>query len=185
MENRDTGLLLNRTNLSLQRRYFSEMVKLLGVQAKYLSPRKAKEYTLHGETPFRELDTQVVGCVFEEHPTAKTMKKLGWNTERSESSSVISVPYDLEGLEVGGLFLIPSPFDNSKPRLFRVISISAIMIYPASLSCELAPEWLDTMDTSYKNYVDNTTNLLRDSEQDNNNSGFMYLKDDDREDPFK
>ena len=44
-------------------------------------------------------------------------------------------------LQVGALFEIPSGLDNGKGRVFRVISMSNIMIYPASITCEIALEY--------------------------------------------
>jgi hypothetical protein len=51
------------------------------------------------------------------------------------------VPYDLPNLQVGALFEVPSGLDNGESRLFRVISMSNIMIYPASITCEIALEY--------------------------------------------
>ena len=61
--------------------------------------------------------------------------------ELQEGSSVIHVPYDLPDLQVDALFEVPSGLDDGKGRLFRVISMSNIMIYPASISCEIALEY--------------------------------------------
>ena len=91
------------------------------------------------ETDYHAAET--VGCIFQEHPDQKTLKKMGWVAELQESSSIIHVPYDLKGLEVGALFLVPSGLDNAKGRLFRVISMQNIMVYPASIACEIAPEY--------------------------------------------
>ena len=51
------------------------------------------------------------------------------------------MPYDLPDLQAGALFEVPSGLDDGKGRLFRVISLSNIMIYPASISCEIALEY--------------------------------------------
>ena len=142
MENKDTGLLLQKQDIELQRFYFNEMVTLLGINAIYKAPKKeTKDYSLYGNLEADYENGIICGCIFEEHPTVKTMRKLGWNTERSESSSVIHVPFDLKGLQQGGRFIIPSPYDASEGRLFRIISISSIMVYPASFACEIAPEF--------------------------------------------
>jgi hypothetical protein len=82
-----------------------------------------------------------VGCLFEEHPNQKSLQKAGWVAELQEGSSVIHVPYDLPNLQVGALFEVPSGLDSGKGRLFRVISMSNIMIYPASIACEIALEY--------------------------------------------
>jgi hypothetical protein len=61
--------------------------------------------------------------------------------ELQENASVLHVPYDLPGLQIGALFEVPSGIDNGKARTFRVISLSNTMIYPASISCEIALEY--------------------------------------------
>jgi hypothetical protein len=66
---------------------------------------------------------------------------MGWVAELQEGSSIIHVPYDLPGLQVGALFEVPSGLDQAKPRTFRVISLQNIMIYPASIACEIALEY--------------------------------------------
>jgi hypothetical protein len=65
-------------------------------------------------------------------------------TELQEGSSIIHVPYDLKDLQVGALFIIPSGIDTAQGRVFRVISMQNTMIYPASIACEIAPEYFDS-----------------------------------------
>ena len=159
--NENYGMLLN-TDAKLHRKYFNEMVRLLGVQAKYIVPDRNKNYSLQGE--LRALgysDGVKVGCIFQDHEDQKTAKKLGWDAELSEKAALISVPYDLPGLQVGCLFEIPSAFDNTPSRLFRVTRMSAKMIYPASITCEIVPEYLDTASSADIELFDNTNfNLL-------------------------
>ena len=142
MEEFDTGLLLNKEDIQLHRTWFKEMVKLIGINVLYRSPKK--EYTnwdMHGELDAHYNAPVLEGCIFDEHPTVWTMKKLGWNAEQQENASIIHVRYDLEDLQVGALFIIPSGIDKSKGRVFRVIRMSTIQVYPASIACEIAPEW--------------------------------------------
>jgi hypothetical protein len=42
---------------------------------------------------------------------------------------------------VGAIFNIPSGLDDAKGRNFRVINLQNIMIYPASIACEIALEY--------------------------------------------
>jgi hypothetical protein len=160
------GLLLNK-DIKLHRFYFKEMVKLLGINCQYQAPMGNKHFNKLGDLDTDYYPKKTVGCIFQEHPDQKTLKKMGWVTELQESSSVIHVPYDLEGLEVGALFFVPSGIDNTNPRLFRVISMQNIMIYPASITCEIAPEYLSsdekvlTRDFSKTNF-----NMLLDLEED-------------------
>ena len=130
MENKDTGLLLDKQNIELQRTYFKEMVTLLGINTIYKQPETStKTYSLNGDLEANYKPGIICGCIFEEHPTIKTMRRLGWNTERADSSSVIHVPFDLPGLQRGAQFIIPSPFDATKGRVFRVIDIKIFSFF--------------------------------------------------------
>lgn len=165
MENKDTGLLLNKNNLELQRKYFKEMTKLIGINVIYKAPRDSKDYDLHGELDSKYYEPIKVGCIFDEHPTVWTMKKMGWNSELSDSLSVIHVPYDLEKLQVGALFIIPSGIDNGVGRLFKVIRMSTTMIYPASIACEIGPMYEDEIDNSLvQDFTKSNHNMLVDEE---------------------
>ena len=154
LENSDYGILL-QPNPNLQRSYFSEMVKLMGIQAKYFEPVR-KQWNDQGEL---ESDYKLpikVGCIFQDHLDNKTAKKLGWDAELTESAAIIHVPYDLSGLQIGALFEIPSAFDNTPGRKFRVTKMSTIMVYPASISCEIVPEWENTAERAEIELFNNT-----------------------------
>lgn len=162
----DYGLLLNK-DIKLHRQYFKEMVKLLGINCIYKAPRPSKEYDDHGELDSKYYEPVIVGCIFQEHPDQKTLKKQGWVAELQEGSSMIHVPYDLPHLEQGALFIVPSGLDHAKGRVFRVIQMQNIMVYPASIACEIAPEYEDTVEKA--NIVDfskNTFTVLADNEDD-------------------
>ena len=73
---------------------------------------------------------------------------MGWNSELTESAALIHVPYDLPGLQIGALFTIPSAYDNTKGRTFIVTKMSAIMVFPASITCEIVPEYETTIQPS-------------------------------------
>ena len=92
------------------------------------------------------------------------MKKLGWVAEEDENATIISVPYDLKGLQVGALFIVPSGLDRAEGRLFRVAEMSNIPIYPASITCKLVPEFEDTFSSSQYNHSHSSFNLLNDEE---------------------
>lgn len=142
MENNDTGLLLNKKDIELHRNYFRQMTKLIGINVVYRSPKaSSKDWDANGELDTFYNAPVVVGCIFQEHANVWTMKKLGWNSELQEGDSIIHVPYDLPGLQVGALFVVPSALDGTKGRVFRVTRMSTIQVYPASIACEIAPEW--------------------------------------------
>ena len=136
----DYGLLV-APDIKIQRNYFKEMVKLLGVNVQYQFPLNNKSYTLQGELKTNYSDKIKVGCIFEEYMKQDTAKRLGWDAELQSNVSVIHVPYDLENLQIGCLFTVPSAIDDAPGRVFRVIKLSTTMIYPASISCELALEY--------------------------------------------
>lgn len=137
---KDYGLLING-DIKLHRTWFKQMVALHGINCKYRAPLKNKEYDIYGDLQTGYKPEIIVGCLFQEHPDQKSLKKAGWVAELQEGSSVIHVPYDLPGLQVGALFAVPSGLDTGNDRTFRVISMSNIMIYPASIACEIALEY--------------------------------------------
>lgn len=167
MENQDTGLLLNKTNITLHRQYFKEMVRLLGIALLYRAPMANKHYTTYGDLDSNYCLPIKVGCIFDEHPTIWTMKKLGWATQVNAEESIIHVPYDLQGLQVGALFIIPSGIDNSTGRLFQVTEMSTIMVYPASIACRIAPIYIDKQSkASVEDFTHSDFNLLATDEDE-------------------
>lgn len=159
-EDQKYGTLLN-TNTKLHRQYFREAVKLLGVRVIYRAPLPGKKWTTYGEIDNNFALPILVGCLFEEHPTVRTMKRLGWDAELQENASLISVDYDLPNLQVGALFIVPSSIDNSQGRLFRVTRLTTDFIYPASVTCEIVPEWEDTTNPETEfDYERSSFNLL-------------------------
>jgi len=147
--------------IELQRQNFKECCKLLGVKTQYQYPLENKQYNTQTELESSYSLPQEVFCIFNEKMDQKTAKRLGWNAEADTKASIISVPYDLENLQLGCLFEIPSTFDNTPGRKFRVIEMSAIMIYPASITCKLALEYeteMEKSDTEF--FVNSNFNLL-------------------------
>lgn len=166
MEQRDTGLLLNQHNIKLHRQYFKEMTRLLGINVIYKAPKKDKTYNMYGELTSSYCEPIVVGCIFDEHPTVSTQKKMGWNSELSDGLSIIHVPYDLPDLQVGALFIIPSAIDNSSGRVFKVTRMSSISVYPASIACEIGPVFENEFDSQLLSHSQDNFNLLSDEYDD-------------------
>lgn len=160
------GMLLT-PEIKLHRKYFLEMAKLLGIQLIYRAPLPGKTFDEHGDLNANYYPGQVVFGIFQDHPDQKTLKKMGWVAELQENSSIIHVPYDLPNLQVGALFIIPSGLDKAEGRVFRVISMQNIMVYPASIACEIAPEYEDIDEPIlYNDFTQSTTTLLIDNEED-------------------
>lgn len=137
----DYGYLIRGKDIKLHRTWFKEMTRLHGINVVYKEPLKNKEYDDRGDLVSGYKPGIKIGCIFQEHPDQKSLKKMGWVAELQEGSSIIHVPYDLPGLQVGALFEVPSGLDQAKPRAFRVISLQNIMVYPASIACEIALEY--------------------------------------------
>lgn len=168
MQNRDTGYLLNDKNIKLHRAWFKQMTRLLGIRVKYRAPRdSSKTYTGYGEFESFYYEPEEVMCIFDEHPNQSTFRKLGWNAELADTSVVIHVPYDLQGLQVGALFEIPGGLDDIQPRLFRVLRMTNIAIYPASIACELGPLLpTNTNPSTFLDFESSNFNLLNDESDD-------------------
>ena len=158
------GQLLNQ-NIKLHRQYFREMCKLLGIYVIYRAPRPDKSYTTYAELDSCFEPPILTGCIFDEHPTQQTLKKMGWVSELQENASIIHVDYDLPNLQQGALFIIPSGLDNAEGRVFRVVKLTNSIIYPASVACEIVPEWEDTFvpETAY-DYSHSSINLIAEEE---------------------
>ena len=166
MDNKDTGLLLNQDNLKLQRFYFEQMVRLIGINVIYRAPRENKHYNGNGELDAFYYEPQVVGCIFEEHPNQYTMKKMGWNSELNESVSLIQVPYNLKGLQRGALFIVPSGLDSAEGRVFKVEDMQTIAVTPAYITCKIAPVWKSNFEESQLTHTSNDFSLLNEGDAD-------------------
>lgn len=159
------GMLLNK-DIKLHRQYFKEMCRLLGINVIYKSLKDGKKWTNYGEVEANYNPPQLVGCIFNEHPDQRTLKKMGWVSELQENASIIHVPYDLPRLEVGCLFIIPSGLDDGKGRLFRCTKLTNIMVYPASVACEIVPEYENTYRQSLNSFKNSSYNLLNEEEDE-------------------
>ena len=75
-------------------------------------------------------------------------------------------PYDLVDLQAGCLFVIPSGLDKAKGRVFKVIRMSTISVYPASISCEIGPVFENELEQSTLNEFTKTDfNLLKEEKK--------------------
>lgn len=159
MEDRERyGTLISDPSIKIYRKYFKEMVKLLGIRVLYRQVKNSKHWTTYAELEANYEKPILVGCLFDNHPDQQTAKKLGWISELQSDTMLIHVSYDLP-VQLGDLFIVPSGLDNTKGRLFRVTKISNQMVYPASITCAIVPEYEDTFkqetsyDYSHKSYT--------------------------------
>lgn len=160
MNHQKYGTLLT-PDIRQWRQYFREMVKLLGIRVLYRAPIERKDkYTSYAEMDANYYPPILIGCIFDEHPTQRTLKKMGWVSELNENSSFIHVDYDLEGLQQGGIFIVPSGLDHGKGRIFRIVRMSTGIVYPASVTCEIVPEYID----NFESIVDMSAEAIIESE---------------------
>jgi hypothetical protein len=157
------GALLS-PDIKLHRQWFKEMVKLQGINVIYRAVKEGKKWTSYAELDTNFEPPTLEGCIFDEHPTQQTLKKMGWVSELQESSSIIHIRYDLPKIQVGCLFLIPSGLDNGQGRLFRVTKLTNGIVYPASITCELVPEYENTFEESSFDHKNNSFTLLEEEE---------------------
>lgn len=166
IENSNYGLLLT-PDIKLHRKWFDEMVKLIGIKVVYRAPQKGKHYTTFTEIESNYQSPEVIGCIFEEHPTQKTMKKLGWDSELQDNESIIHVAYDTHDIQVGSLFIIPSGIDCTQGRLFRATELAVGIVYPASITCKIVPEWENDYSTIQNEFKHSSFNLLNNENMEN------------------
>lgn len=163
-EERKYGQLLNQ-DIKIFRQYFKEMTKLIGITVIYRAAKPDKHYTTYSEIESNYFDPIAVGVIFDEHPTQQTLKKMGWVSELQESASIIHVPYDLPRLQQGALFIIPSGIDEAKGRVFRVSKLTNGIIYPATMTCEIVPEYENAFENKQLDYTKTDFNLLNNEEE--------------------
>ena len=146
MENQKYGQLLTPT-IKINRQYFREMCKLIGIRVLYRSPKPGKKYTTYAEIDANYNPPILIGCIFDDHPSQQTLRKMGWMSELDENSSFIHVDYDLPNLQQGSMFIVPSGLDDGNGRLFRVVKMVNEIVYPSSITCEIVPEYFDDFES--------------------------------------
>lgn len=85
----------------------------------------------------------------------------------ADGSVIIHVPYDLKDLQAGCLFIIPSGLDNTEGRVFRVLRMQNIAVYPACITCELGPVLVDQSENAVVEDFTNTNFNLLSGEEEN------------------
>lgn len=138
------------------------MTKLLGIKVGYQYPLDSKYYNLNGELIAQYSESRDIFCIFNDHLDQKTAKMLGWDFQLDQQAQIITVAYDLENLQIGCLFNIPEGLDSQKRRLYRVVEMSTIQVYPASVTCKLVQEYETRMSmTDVTNFETSNFNLLK------------------------
>jgi hypothetical protein len=50
---------------------------MLGINCIYQEPLRGKDYDMHGHLSAKYKEGVTVGCIFQDHPDQKTLKKMG------------------------------------------------------------------------------------------------------------
>ena len=132
------GLLIN-SDAARFRNYFVEMAKLIGITVLYQYPIDMDYSTYGDENPLGFSEPTELDIIFEENPSIKTLKKLGWWVEHADRQpSTIQVPYDTPNLAKGCRVIIPDGL-NDKGRTFVITDIVANLQFADSWICKVAP----------------------------------------------
>ena len=88
----DYGLLIGK-DIKLHRTWFKQMTALHGINCKYRAPLQNKEYDVHADLQTGYKPEIIVGCLFEEHPNQKSLKKAGWAYSSSSARTRSAIGY--------------------------------------------------------------------------------------------
>lgn len=178
--------LLTQGDAGVFQEWFKEACKLHGIPVKYQYPIPYEDdVTIYGEIKPKFSEEIDIDIMFEQNPTVKTLKRIGWVSETPDDKPYIAyLPIDTPYLQTKARVLIP-PIGQAIPgRLFEVTSIHSQLEYPDCYTCTLAPvmesepEKIDYHETNYNHIDDNKANQP-DEDSPNNYSvdvNFKFLK---------
>lgn len=126
----------------------------------------SKSFTIHGELRAIYSEPQPIDLIFQEAPSMKTLRAIGWSSEDNSDGDkpyVIQVPFDTEKLQVGCRVLIPfSIYDNDESRkVFRITKIAVIAQFPDCYTCTIAPEFETNPIKTNPDYSKTNSNFMR------------------------
>lgn len=132
------GMLI-RNEALLQRRYFKEMCKLVGISVAYQWVTD-KKYTIHSEKNFKYSQPIRMDVILNENPTIETLNTYGWLSEIGDSLPLIAhIPFDTPNLMVGCRITLATIRGTNRPRIFDITKIGSNLEYPDSYTVALAP----------------------------------------------
>lgn len=132
------GMLI-RNEALLQRRYFKEMCKLVGISCAYQWITD-KEYTIHSEKNFKYSQPIRMNIILNENPTIETLNTYGWLSELGDTLPIIAhIPFDTPNLMVGCRIMLATIKGTDRPRIFDITKIGSNLEYPDSYTVALAP----------------------------------------------
>lgn len=148
------------------RKYANEALDAYGIPSAYFQLKPGKTYKSAGELSGCYYDPIRTKIIFDQVPSLRTLKKIGWVTEFDTQQPIVHVKYDLPGLEVGCLFNVKDPFSKTKGRLFRITKMSAGILYPALITCQIVAVLGDEPEETVNPY-DGLDSIFLDKEKEN------------------
>lgn len=175
--------LLTTNDASRFQQWFKECAKLRGIAVKYIYPI-TENITQYAEIQPQFSDIHDLDIIFDENPSVKTLKRIGWVSEDSEDKPAIAhLPFDTPHLMTKSRIMIP-PIGQAIPgRWFEVTSIHANLEYPDSYTVTLAPVFetkkeKTNYDQSNYNYVDHerANQPMEDAPNNDFDANFSFIK---------
>lgn len=119
--------------------YFNEMLEMYGIDVLYYQRKeKCSEWNAVGELSANYYSPIEAKILFDQIPSVKTLKKLGWVTELDSQQPIVHMKYDLPGLQQGCLIKVKDPLSLSNDgRMFRITKMSTGIIYPFSITAQI------------------------------------------------
>lgn len=151
--------LLTQNDAKVFQNWFKEACLLHGIPVKYVYPVR-ENVTIYTEIQPEFSEVIDLDIMFDENPSVKTLKRIGWVSEDPDDKPAIAhLPFDTPYLQTKARILIP-PIGQAIPgRWFEVTSIHSQLEYPDSYTVTLAPVFeTEKEKTNYNesnyNYVD-------------------------------
>lgn len=180
--------LLTQNDAKIFQNWFKECCRLRGIPVKYIYPVQ-DDVSIYLEIHPKFSDVIDMDIIFDENPSVKTLKRIGWVSEDPEDKPAIAhLPFDTPGLQTKARILIP-PIGQAIPgRWFEVTSIHSNLEYPDSYTCTLAPVFeTEKAKTNYEesnyNYIEHErANQPKEDNPSNEplDPNFSYIKFDRR-----
>ena len=167
--------LLNRQDSQIFRKYFNEMVKLIGqsVGYQYVTER---EMTIHSEDNSKLSAPIRIDVLFDENPTVDTLNALGWVAElNSQQPIVINMPYNTPHLTVNARITVESVGGISRPRVFKITKIATDLEFPDAYTCAIVPVFDQYVQRNQYTLVNNEKLSQEDGERTSEDQPYLYI----------
>ena len=167
--------LLNRHDSTIFRRFFNEMVKLIGQSVGYQYVVK-KEMTIHSEDN-SELSVPIrLDVLFDENPTVDTLNTLGWTSElNSQQPIVVNMPYNTPNLTVNARITVESVDGVQRPRVFKVTKIVSDLEFPDAFTCAIVPVFDQYKQRNQYTLVNNEKINQKEDERTSKDQPYIYI----------